>query len=244
MAPKQASSPSPRTPPRRDSRSIPDQASAVHTKLERSDGESKTSQGMSVVVGGSDDENDIEGTIITDGALSISSRSVGNRKKRSHDLNASEDGSDSRDAEEVQPKRHIGFPPPEELPSWFPENIKAIYQVDRHGGALSFKELDAITRYRALIEIVRRRKWKKYLKAGEARWKLQNVVRRLKSRPLSKKFYEFQKKQFDESKEKALRSWKKLEKVHQGTLILDETININFRQERMIYAKKLRTPMH
>jgi hypothetical protein len=40
--------------------------------------------------------------------------------------------------QEVKP-RHVGFPPVEELPIWFPRNIKRIYRVDRHGGALSYK---------------------------------------------------------------------------------------------------------
>lgn len=100
------------------------------------------------------------------------------------------------------------------------------------------EELNDITRYRALLEIVHRRKWKKYLKAGEGRWKLQKVLRR---RTLTKAFYKYRKHQYRLWKEKALRTWKKLEKLHQGTTILEDTININFSQERMIYAKELRS---
>jgi hypothetical protein len=56
---------------------------------------------------------------------------------------------------------------------------------------------------------------------------------------MPKKFHEYRKKQFENWKNKALGRWKRLEKTHLGILILDETINLNFRQERMIYEKKL-----
>jgi hypothetical protein len=42
------------------------------------------------------------------------------------------------ESEVSKPVRQVGFPPPEELPSWFPENIKQIYRIDRHGGALKY----------------------------------------------------------------------------------------------------------
>jgi hypothetical protein len=55
----------------------------------------------------------------------------------------SESVSEGSEVPSVQPQdtgpRHVGFPPVEELPDWFPENIKQIYRVDRHGGALSYK---------------------------------------------------------------------------------------------------------
>ena len=38
----------------------------------------------------------------------------------------------------VRPQRHVGFPPVEEIPEWFPENVKRMYRVDRHGGALKY----------------------------------------------------------------------------------------------------------
>jgi hypothetical protein len=151
--------------------------------------------------------------------------------------------------------RHVGFPPVEELPSWFPENIKHMYGVDRHGGALSYKasssspsrirtnrtqELNEITRYRAALEIIYRRKWRKYIKAGDARWKLQLALRHLKARPLTKAFYKYRKEQFRTWKAQALKLWKQLEKTHRGILILEETININFRQERIMHEKHLR----
>ncbi len=151
--------------------------------------------------------------------------------------------------------RHVGFPPVEELPSWFPENIKHMYGVDRHGGALSYKvsspsalrteihhpqELNEITRYRAALEIIYRRKWRKYIKAGDTRWKLQQALRHLKVRPLTKAFYKYRKEQFRTWKARALKLWKKLEKTHRGILILEETININFRQERILHEKHLR----
>jgi hypothetical protein len=56
---------------------------------------------------------------------------------------------------------------------------------------------------------------------------------------MTKRYHEYRKKQFETWKKEALRRWKRLEKTHLGILILDETINLNFRQERMIYEKKL-----
>jgi hypothetical protein len=169
--------------------------------------------------------------------------------------------SESEEAEgpNVQPHddkpRHVGYPPVEELPGWFPENIKHMYGVDRHGGALSYKassssasrteidrpqELNEITRYRAALEIIYRQKWRKYIKAGDARWKLQQALRHLKVRPLTKAFYKYRKEQFRSWKAQALKLWKKLEKTHRGILILEETININFRQERIMHEKHLK----
>jgi hypothetical protein len=54
-----------------------------------------------------------------------------------------EEGSDvetepEREPEVSKPVRQVGFPSPEELPSWFPENIKQIYRIDRRGGALRY----------------------------------------------------------------------------------------------------------
>tara|TARA_R110002060_G_scaffold24857_1_gene33847 strand:- start:530 stop:868 length:339 start_codon:yes stop_codon:yes gene_type:complete len=101
------------------------------------------------------------------------------------------------------------------------------------------QELNEITRYRAALERIRRQKWNTYIQAGEARWKLQKILRRLRIRPLTKAFYEYRNKQYKVWKEKALKSWERLEKTHLGVSILDETININFRQERIIYEKNL-----
>jgi hypothetical protein len=42
------------------------------------------------------------------------------------------------ESEVSKPVRQVGFPPPDELPAWFPENIKQIYRIDRHGGALKY----------------------------------------------------------------------------------------------------------
>ena len=56
---------------------------------------------------------------------------------------------------------------------------------------------------------------------------------------MTKRYHEYRKKQFQMWKKEALRRWKRLEKTHLGILMLDETINLNFRQERMIYEKKL-----
>ncbi|KAJ5040223.1 uncharacterized protein L3040_005885 [Drepanopeziza brunnea f. sp. 'multigermtubi'] len=198
-----------------------------------------------------EDGSDVEETIITPAAASLSRRlkfapgehlQAFPREVTDEDheeLNGAE--FDDSDGEQVvpEPTTHPGFPPAEELPKWFPENIKNIYQVDRHGGALSFKELNEITRYRAALEIILRRRWKTYLEAGEARFKLQKLVRRLRARPVTEAYFKYRNKQYKTWKGKALASWKRLEKMHSGVLILDATININFRQERIIYEKEL-----
>ncbi|KAH7382081.1 hypothetical protein BKA64DRAFT_713320 [Cadophora sp. MPI-SDFR-AT-0126] len=204
----------------------------------------------------SDDDGSIEDTIITQGAKAALSQSSKTLVPKPHlqaiDLSVDPDESDDEDLstlgdsdphgcepEEIKSKRHTGFSAPEDLPKWFPRNIKQIYRVDRHGGALSFKELNEITRYRAALEKIRRQKWNTYIQAGKARWKLQKILRRLRVRPLTKAFYEYRNKQYKDWNKKALKSWKRLEKTHLGVSILDETININFRQERIIYEKKL-----
>lgn len=59
------------------------------------------------------------------------------------DEESEESESEESEAPSVEPEdskpRHARFPPVEELPDWFPENIKQMYRVDRHGGALSYK---------------------------------------------------------------------------------------------------------
>lgn len=54
------------------------------------------------------------------------------------DLEQSSDDASEPDIESVQ-RGQPGFPAPDGLPSWFPKNIKRIYKVDRHGGALRLK---------------------------------------------------------------------------------------------------------
>lgn len=48
-------------------------------------------------------------------------------------------GADGDGSSNSMPPRPEGFAMPDELPTWFPEHIKAIYTVDRQGGALSYK---------------------------------------------------------------------------------------------------------
>ncbi|KAH6706592.1 hypothetical protein BKA61DRAFT_141061 [Leptodontidium sp. MPI-SDFR-AT-0119] len=223
---------------------------------ERGTDDDMVMQKVSTAILDSDEDGSIEETIITQGAQATLSRGsrplVPKRHLQAIDLSADPDESNDeelislgesdprgRDPEQIKPKRHAGFPAPEDLPGWFPTNIKQIYRVDRHGGALSFKELNEITRYRAALERIRRQKWNAYIEAGEARWKLQKIRRRLRTRPLTKAFSQYRNKQYQVWKEKALKAWKRLEKTHLGVSILDETININFRQERIIYEKKL-----
>jgi hypothetical protein len=61
----------------------------------------------------------------------------------------------------------------------------------------------------------------------------------MRSKPFTKAFYEYRKSQYATWKRKALKSWQRLEKLHLGMRVLDEAIDINFRQERMVYEKKL-----
>lgn len=91
-----------------------------------------------------------------------------------------------------------------------------------------------------MLEIKHRRKWKKYIKAGKAWWALHQIRQHLKLRPLTNAFYRYRKEQSRKWKEEALKLWKPVEKYHRGILILNETININFRQERIIHAKHLK----
>jgi hypothetical protein len=106
-------------------------------------------------------ESSAEEEIITEGArLQLSSspldrlstnhviKAPGEREDSSTDNDEStadeeEDDSDAETESESEPEaskpvRPAGFPPSEELPSWFPENIKQIYRTDRHGGALKY----------------------------------------------------------------------------------------------------------
>jgi hypothetical protein len=103
----------------------------------------------------------------------------------------------------------------------------------------SLQELNDITRFRARVEMRRRRNWKKYLEAGQARWKLQQILHKLRVRPTTKEFYTFRKNQYTYWKEEALRRWKGLERIHRSVLFLDEIINTNFLMERVIYKASL-----
>ncbi|CAL3968319.1 unnamed protein product [Diplocarpon coronariae] len=200
-----------------------------------------------------DSGSDFEETIVTAGAQATLSRpsrtplkshllANSNAQAKESDDEEPED-SDGEQENTSEPVRHVGFPSPDELPKWFPKSIKKMYEVDRHGGALTFKELNQITRFRFALSPILRRKWRTYLAAGEARFKLQNAVRRLRVRAPTRAFYEFRQQQYRDWKAKALRAWRKLEKTHLGVVVLDATIGINFRQERMIYEKRLRGRM-
>lgn len=101
----------------------------------------------------SDCDSDVEDTIVTEGAkkaITSPPRTYG-VPHRTHlqawlpdDDGHSEDETVEDSTSDIvqlkpQPQRQIGFPAVTDLPSWFPKNIKRIYQVDRHGGSLSFK---------------------------------------------------------------------------------------------------------
>lgn len=82
-------------------------------------------------------EDDIEELIITDGARSFASSSIPYHQDPANDDDTEEES--VVDEQAVTTVARIEFLPPDQLPSWFSENIKKIYLVDRHGGALSFK---------------------------------------------------------------------------------------------------------
>jgi len=107
------------------------------------------------------EESSAEEEIITEGARIQLSSSPLDRLSTNHVIKAltehedsptdndepttddEEEDSDVETESESEPEvsksvRQVGFPPPEELPSWFPENIKQIYRIDRHGGALKY----------------------------------------------------------------------------------------------------------
>jgi len=93
------------------------------------------------------------------------------------------------------------------------------------------------------MEFVRRRKWRSYIKAGRARYQLQREIRKLKVRvrhqSIGTKFFDYRMALYETWKEKAFRAWEKLEKIQVSMNVLDEAIHINFRQEKMIYRKRL-----
>lgn len=88
---------------------------------------------------------------------------------------------------------------------------------------------------------MRRRKWKSYIEAGQARWKLQKIVHKLRKedRKSGKLLLGMRTRQYEDWKQEALRRWKKLEKYQIGALVLDELINTNFLMERVIYKSEL-----
>jgi hypothetical protein len=109
------------------------------------------------------DENSAEEEIITEGARAQLSSSKLDHPSINHvikaprehedpppdedDSTTDDEGEDSDVETESEPElepeankpvRQASFSPPEELPSWFPENIKKIYRTDHHGGALKY----------------------------------------------------------------------------------------------------------
>lgn len=85
-------------------------------------------------------EVQVEDTIVSEGARYILSRPSEHREDAVDGVDPREYQNDPEyEPKSCKPHRPVGFPPLDELPRWFPEDIKAIYQVDRHGGALSFK---------------------------------------------------------------------------------------------------------
>jgi len=112
----------------------------------------------------SDDDGSVEETITTQGAKATLSQASTALAPKPHlqalDLSVDQDDSDGEEdsnlgdsdprglePEDIKHRRHAGFPAPENLPEWFPRNIKQIYLVDRHGGALTFKVSMMTQRY-------------------------------------------------------------------------------------------------
>jgi len=101
--------------------------------------------------------------------------------------------------------------------------------------------MDKLTRYRAWLEALRRRRWKQYLRAGKARWQLSIALQKLRQRPASTTaaFYQHRLRQQKRWKEKALRAMRKLDVVIEGTDYLDKTMSAIFKVEREVYEKYL-----
>lgn len=97
-----------------------------------------------------------------------------------------------------------------------------------------------MTAYRSSLERVKRAQWKTYLRAGEKRYKFQKYLTKHRLyRTTRPKLYKYRKTQYKKWKDEALQEWKVLEKLHLGVRILDATIHLNFRMERLLYEKKL-----
>jgi hypothetical protein len=91
------------------------------------------------------EEDEIEETIITAGARSASFVQAEVVEADDDDFPNSPEATDFTKSNQDEPKAKTsrkpapGFVLSEELPRWFPKNIKDIYAVNRNGGSLSFK---------------------------------------------------------------------------------------------------------
>lgn len=97
-----------------------------------------------------------------------------------------------------------------------------------------------MTRYHAQLVQMKRTLWRSYLGAGKKRYQFQKWLRKHPShKRTTPLFYKFQRRQYKMWKEKAFSKWSLLEKVHLGIRVIDETIHLNFRMERLLYEKRL-----
>jgi len=97
-----------------------------------------------------------------------------------------------------------------------------------------------MTKYRDAMERVKRRRWKKYIRAGHKRWHYQREERNMRGvAHRSPKRYARHKALHEKWDKKAFKRWQRLERLHLGLRVLDETIDLNFRQERLIYEFRL-----
>lgn len=144
-----------------------------------------------------------------------------------------------------------------QVQDWFPDDIKKMFKVNRYGGQLKFQvsfsfpastrtvahrkqELNRMTKYRDAMERVKRRRWKKYLRAGHKRWQYQREERNMRrGAHRTPELYAHKKALHEKWDKKAFKRWQRLEKLHLGLRVLDETIDLNFRQERIIYEFRL-----
>lgn len=97
-----------------------------------------------------------------------------------------------------------------------------------------------MTMFRAVVERVKRVCWREYIDAGRKRYQFQRYLKRHRHiRRSHRQFYKFQRQQYEKWKDAALEKWKILEKMHLGVRVLDETIHLNFRMERLLYERHL-----
>ncbi len=170
---------------------------------------------------------------------------------------------------EPRPTHRRGYPPIGNLPPYFPSSIKKIYIRDRNGGALKYKvslspppllfskfhatpnctvnhlttrtqELHTLLSFHSTLSTIHHSKFISYLPAAHARFALHQILERHRpGKTIAPKFYQYRKRQFEKWDREALARWKKLERVQWGMEVLNETLGLNFRQERLLYRKRL-----
>jgi hypothetical protein len=96
-----------------------------------------------------------------------------------------------------------------------------------------------LSKYRAYLETIRLRRWKRYIRAGKNRHELSEIIRKLRAKSKNVKFYEHRENQHQHWKGRAVKAMKTLDRVTKGLKVLDGAMEKVFREERMVYEKYL-----